>query len=400
MPEGHLTPVAAIVSFRLGGPDGVSVEAAKWEWALRQLGFTTRTVAGAGPVDHLIPGLGAGNEFTGGRPGGNPGPGPGGPGGNPGPSGKPGPGGGGPGGNPGPGGADGDPPPLDRSALERAVQDADLVVVENLLSLPLNPPAADALATLLRGRPAIVRHHDLPWQRTRFAHHPPPRHDPAWRHVTINDHSRRELETRHIPATTIANAFDPHPPHGDRDQTRAALGLQRHDRLVLQPTRAIARKNVPAGLALAEALDATYWLLGPAEEGYGPELARLLQATTVPTHHGPIGPVTDTNGIEHAYAACDVVVFPSLNEGFGNPPVEASLQRRPVAVGPYRVGRELRDLGFRWFDADDHQAMGHFLGYPDIGLLDHNEHIARTHFSREQLPGRLSHLIEEAGWSL
>ena len=29
-------PTAAIVSFRLGGPDGVGVEAAKWEWALRR----------------------------------------------------------------------------------------------------------------------------------------------------------------------------------------------------------------------------------------------------------------------------------------------------------------------------------------------------------------------------
>jgi glycosyltransferase involved in cell wall biosynthesis len=359
--QGTRSPLAAVVSFRLGGPDGVSVEAAKWQWALTKLGFTTRTVAGAGPVDHLIPGLGAGPELAGG----------------------------------GPAAGGGRPPSLDRVALEWALRDADLVVVENLLSLPLNPEAAGTVAVVLRGRPAIIRHHDLPWQRPRFARHPPPPDDPAWRHVTINDHSRKELEERGITATTIANAFDPHPPRGDRDAVRSALGLDHGDRLVLQPTRAIARKNIPAGLALAEALGATYWLLGSAEEGYGPELARLLQAASVPTHHGPAGPA----GIEHAYAACDVVAFPSLNEGFGNPPVEASLQRRPVAVGPYRVGRELRDLGFRWFDADDHQAVGHFLGYPDTGLLDHNERIARTHFSLEQLPGRLSHLIEEAGWS-
>src|SRR5256886_15207496 len=37
---------AVLLSYRLGGTDGVSVEAGKWEWALRRLGFTTRRVAG------------------------------------------------------------------------------------------------------------------------------------------------------------------------------------------------------------------------------------------------------------------------------------------------------------------------------------------------------------------
>jgi glycosyltransferase involved in cell wall biosynthesis len=334
----------------------VSVEAAKWGCALEQLGFDVRTVAGEGPVDHLIPGLAPGPDLTG-----------------------------------------VDPPPVDIQALKRALHDVDLVVVENLLSLPLNPAAGDAVAAQLRGRPAILRHHDLPWQRARFKDCPAPPDDPAWRHVTINEHSRRELAERGIPATTIANAFDPHPPAGDRAATRNALGITDHamgeDWLVVQPTRAIARKGVPAGLALAEAIGATYWLLGPAEEGYGPELARLLHQATVPTRHAPI------ERIEDAYAASDVVVFPSLAEGFGNPPIEASLHRRPVAVGPYRSGRELAALGFRWFDAADHEAVRSFLRSPDTGLLDHNEHIARTHFSLEQLPARLSHLLHEGGWA-
>lgn len=354
-------PTAAVVSFRLGGADGVSVEAAKWKGALQQLGFAVRTVAGAGPVDHLIPGLAAGPDLN--QP---------------------------------------EPPQVDRDELDRALQGADLVVVENLLSLPLNPPAAAAVARVLRGRPAILRHHDLPWQRTRFAGFPPPPDDRAWRHVTINDHSRRELAARGITAVTIPNAFDPNPPAGDRDAVRRALGLglgMADDTwLVLQPTRAVPRKDVPAGLALAEALGAIFWLLGPAEEGYGPELAHLLAEAKTPTHHGPAGPVSDTSGIEHAYAACDVVVFPSLCEGFGNPPVEAALHRRPVAVGPYQVGGELRARGFRWWDATDHEAVRHFLRSPDTALLDHNEHIARTQFSLEHLPATLSRLLGDAGW--
>lgn len=47
----------AVVPFRLGVADGVSVAAAQWVSALRELGCRVRTVAGAGDVDALVPGL-------------------------------------------------------------------------------------------------------------------------------------------------------------------------------------------------------------------------------------------------------------------------------------------------------------------------------------------------------
>ena len=52
-----MAPLVAIVSFRLGGPDGVSVVAEHWAGAFRRLGLAVRTVAGSGRADRLLPDL-------------------------------------------------------------------------------------------------------------------------------------------------------------------------------------------------------------------------------------------------------------------------------------------------------------------------------------------------------
>jgi glycosyltransferase involved in cell wall biosynthesis len=338
----------AIVSFRLGGPDGVSVVADHWGEVLRGLGLAVRTVAGAGRADRLVPGLAM----------------------------------------------DAAPGPELAGALASALEGADLVVVENICSLPRNPAAADALAGLLAGRPAILHHHDLPWQRPEIGDLPGwPPDDPAWGHVTINELSRKQLAEHGIAATTVYSGF-PEPGPGRRELARGRLGVGGDRRLLLQPTRAIARKNVPAGLAMAEALGADYWLTGPEEDGYGPELARLLAAATCRVHRRlPAGLTMDD-----AYAACDAVVFPSTWEGFGAPLIEASLRRLPLAVGDYPVAAELAAFGFAWFPAADPAPLAAFLDDPDPALLDGNAEIARLHFSMDALTSQVAALLDAAGW--
>src|SRR5215510_10947895 len=110
-----VAPEAVVVSFRLGGADGVAVEARKWDRALGELGFEVRRVAGAiedagQPDDTVLPGLAINTA---------------------------------------------EHRAVDEDAIAAALRGADLVVVDNLCSLPLNPEAAAAVARVAaahRGR--------------------------------------------------------------------------------------------------------------------------------------------------------------------------------------------------------------------------------------------------------
>ena len=297
----------------------MAIEAQKWAWALGELGYHVRRVAGAiedggQPDDIVLPGLGfdaaggvfdaAGRAFDA-------------------------------------AGGQTAPAPVDPDAIADAFDGADLVVVENLCSLPLNIDAAHAVARAAaehRGR-VVFHHHDLPWQRRHLGHlasELPPRIEGAL-HATINLRSRRELEARGFAgATTVHNYFDLDPAPGDRDATRAKFGFGDDELVVLQPSRAIERKNVPGAVRFASYVarrapdrHVHLWIAGPAEEGYADTLARVVERSDVPVTIGRATEVAD------AYAASDAVVFPSTWEGFGNPVIESIAARRACAAFPY-----------------------------------------------------------------
>jgi glycosyltransferase involved in cell wall biosynthesis len=334
-----------VVSFRLGGTDGVAIEAKKWIDALLMLGHDVTTIAGEGRVDIVLPGLAIGARVS--------------------------------------------PTP---DEMRRALGDADLVVVENLASLPLNVGARDVLYDALEGRRALFHHHDLAWQRPHLAHLEGPRDADGWYHVTINEFSRRELHERGIEAVTIMNSFDCAPPLGRREEARDSIDVH-NERLVLMPTRALPRKNVAGALTLCEALDAVLWLLGPAEDGYDEELDALLNSSHVDVRRGP----REGIDIHDAYAACDLVVMPSTWEGFGNPVLESVTHQRALALFAYPVAKEIMAYGFRFFDLVDVANITNYLSSPDTGLLANNLTIAQAHFNVTALPGRLRGLLASMG---
>jgi glycosyltransferase involved in cell wall biosynthesis len=360
-----LAPQAVTVSFRLGGDDGVSVEASKWANALRELGFETRRVAGkiegsAQPDDVTIPELAI--DAT---------------------------------------------EPVREVALVAAFEGADLLVVDNICSLPLNPAAAQAVANVAAQQAGRVcfRHHDLPWQRRVLQHLEtafPPRVAHAL-HATINLRSRRELEARgYANTTTIHNYFDLDAPPGDRAKTRKHFDFSADDFVVFQPARAIERKNIAGGLRfalqLARALpegQIKYWLSGPAEDGYEPTLERLLAHAPLPVTLGRAPTAAD------AYAACDLVAFPSTWEGFGNPVLESIAHNRACAAFPYPVLAEITAAGVRVFSTERVEPVVRFLAEPAETrdrYFEVNRHRARISFSLADLPSAIDAAFAAHGW--
>jgi glycosyltransferase involved in cell wall biosynthesis len=252
----------------------------------------------------------------------------------------------------------------------------------------------------------VFHHHDLPWQRRAFdalSREFPPRTDGAL-HVTINQRSRRELEARGYKGVVVMqNRFDLDAPPGDRGATREQFGFGADDVVVLQPSRAIERKNVPGGVRFATAFASAYperpvryWLSGPAEDGYGPTLERVLARAEVPVSLGRAPTSAD------AYAASDLVVLPSTWEGFGNPTIESIAARRPLAAFAYPVLSEILTTGVRLFSVNDPAVVARFLREPDEvrqRYFDVNLQRARLGYSLADLPADLERVFAEHGWS-
>jgi glycosyltransferase involved in cell wall biosynthesis len=313
-----------IVSHRLGGYDGVSVEAAKWQHGFSRLGWSVTRAAGffadgASGSDVTVRGLWAPAYGT-------------------------------------------RPPDPDITQLRDLCRTHDLLVIDNVGSLPTCPATAVALeAEALRaGIPTIVRHHDPPWQVVGLKHAPSqrfPLHDPRMLHVTINRLTESQFRRRYPElaaadaVTTIYNTVDTAAVAGGRRAaTRRCMGVGDDGVLLVHPARNIARKNVPVALRVAGHLQRRagrkvhYWLTDPAGE-IGPVPAGLS------VHRGHAPNAADL------YAAADLVLLTSQWEGWGLPVVEAAAAGRPAITFPYPVLSEIHGLGIRTVDHSDIETI-------------------------------------------
>ena len=357
---------AVIVSFRLGGDDGVSVEARKWDAALRGLGFETRRVAGEisgepAADDVVIPGLAidAAGAHRRRRTAGS-----------------------------------------DRRR-SRHLRQHRFASTEPRRRAPHHADrrraaraACVSVTTTSRGNGA-----GSSISSTSFRHA-----STGALHATINLRSRRELEARgYAGAATIHNYFDLDPRAGDRaDDAQAVRFRRRRSRRVPSRTRDRAQER-PGRLALRAAVqllapDRTvrYWLAGLAEDGYGATLERLIEHAPVPAHdrarrrrHRRV------RGVRCRRVPVDV-------GGIRESGVEAIAVRRPCAAFPYPVLAEIVAAGVRTFSTERPDQTGEVsrrtprsarARYHEVNL-----HRARISFDLAQLPAAIDDTFAQHGW--
>jgi glycosyltransferase involved in cell wall biosynthesis len=314
-----------------------------------------------------------------------------------------------------------------KATLGRFVRDfqVDLVLVQNALCLPVHVPLGLALAELLAetGLPAVAHHHDFAWERERFGHPQLPRllHSafppalPGLWHLVINSTAGQQLRRRRgIASVVLPNVmdFETQPLPGDGAAYRTAAGLAAEDLLLLQPTRVVPRKGIQTTLRLAHQLaDPRVKVVvthADGDEGYayGRRLRADAERLGVDLRFAPVRADYEQDPerprLADAYAAADLVCYPSRYEGFGNALLEAFYYRRPVLVNRYPVYvRDIAPTGVECIElagelsADAVEQAAKLLGDPQQwdDSAERNYQIGRRHFSYQVARQRLLPLL-------
>ena len=307
--------------------------------------------------------------------------------------------------------------------------DIDLLVAENILSLPMQIPLGLALTEVLAetGTPSIAHHHDFFWERDRYLVNAvgdflqaafPPRL-PNMAHVVINSAASEELSRRTgIAATVVPNVIDFHqPPPMDMDAARSFrdhIGARSEDLVFLQPTRVVQRKGIEHAVHLVQALGRPGAKLAishqAGDEGYEyaewlERYARMLDVDLifVDTHmDDPWGTHSrrfPQFSLYDIYPGADFVTYPSLCEGFGNGLLEAIYFKRPVMVNRYATYvRDIEPLGFELVAIDGFLTprattrVGRLLDDAALRsrVTETNFQIAKKHFSYQTVAERLN----------
>ena len=228
-----------------------------------------------------------------------------------------------------------------RGMVRSPARDADVVGDIDLMHYPVSVPlpkgAGPAVYTL-----HDVQHHDLPelfsiqeraWRRFTYDRAA----QQADRVITVSEHARsRIIETLHIPGDRVdsihhgidAERFTPEP-GADEEILR---GLDIPDHFLFYPAGLWPHKNHSA---ILEALTAPanqeveLVLCGPTMKRLGAfeQSVRRLGLSSRVHHLGFIHP----DALAPLYRRARALVFPSLYEGFGLPPLEAMACGCPVA---------------------------------------------------------------------
>lgn len=264
--------------------------------------------------------------------------------------------------------------------------------VRNVTSLPLlHLPAAVALYNVIRQRPDIgflLHHHDFPWEGPRatkfvtgyeeiasLADQVMTPDFPNTSHVVLNSLAAKELFSRRgIRAEVIPDGFNFNKPlpHIDEETFSADFGFRENDLLVGMMTRIRPNKGMPLALQFVHALEKHRKTLeanpngvGLRRKQFGPDSRiYLVLPQSMDLDYEYFEKIKEMAGKinvklcyigdsivqdrqyssqEHTYPfygvyqPMDLIVYPSIYEGFGNQAIEAAWARKLLVMHAYPV---------------------------------------------------------------
>lgn len=294
--------------------------------------------------------------------------------------------------------------------------DIELVIPNNLLCLGRSPHIAMALtnAILETGVKVIGHHHDFYWERDYFKSpttafsrelletYFPPIQLATMEHVVINTLAKRDMEIRKgLKSKVIPNVFDFNMPSWVEDDYnssyKADMGIKDNQVVFLQATRVTNRKaielaidllavlNEPAyqqkmigrtlynGKVFTEDFQLLLALVGLHEglEGYEIQLinhaksngVEMLVKPHLVNHRRHMLDGNKVYSLWDAYVYSDMITYPSIYEGWGNQFLEGLFAKKPQIVFEYSIFEsDIKAFGF------DYITLGNTYKMDDRGL--------------------------------
>lgn len=270
-----------------------------------------------------------------------------------------------------------------RERLDQLLEDRDLIIAHNVLTMPFNLPLAAALLELRR--PLLAWTHDLAWLDDQYAAYR--RHEWPFSLLAAPQHGVTYVAISRLRQLDVVRTFGLSPrqvpvvPNGLDPLEFAGLGRAAMDLLsgagaldaaplVLVPLRITPRKRLELALETAAALRPRLPHLRVLVTGpVGPhsfdnlryadrlldqraqlgltDVVHFLFQQAPPGHEHPVR----ARDVAELYRISDVVLIPSEAEGFGLPILEAALARVPVVCRDLPVLREVGGAGLHTFPA-------------------------------------------------
>lgn len=297
----------------------------------------------------------------------------------------------------------------------------DQIVISNIFSVGEHIAAPKALLDILDKYkiPTLLVHHDFYWENERYqkpayksvekllANSYAPKR-PYIKHACINSIAQKALKERHhIDTIIIYDTIDFKQKQWKKDDYNNDIlqnwKINSNDIIILQATRIVRRKNIELSIDYTKKLQAAFdniaeakaklyknkyfyknkskvylVLAGYAEKRdmeYFKEL--MYYAALQKINFCYIGDQIGYKRNNHnnkkeyslwdAYAASDIITYPSEYEGFGNQFLEAMFAKKPIVTFEYPVFKtDIKDKGVNYISLGDKLAVSSELGLKTI----------------------------------